>query len=590
MSKYIFEVSWEVANKVGGIYTVLSSKAKYVKKKYGDFYYLIGPYLGAKNESEFHFLKPPEIFETIINSLYTKGIVVYYGEWLIEGRPKTFLIDCSKYLAQVNYLKYELWVKFQIDSLRTHDDYNYPLAWSRAVSDFIEELSKKEEFKYSIFHFHEWLSGFSLLFSLDFPIIKIFMTHATVLGRTLSSLNFDLWERIKEIDSLGKAYEYGVEAKHMVEKRATEKADYFVTVSQIVKEEAENILGRNVDFILPNGFDLSRFPTFEEISNQHRKNKNVILEFLLYLFTPYYRSHCSIENSLIFFTSGRKEIINKGFDVIIKSLGLLNKRLKEESVDKSVFFFFFVPDEIKDINHEILNNLIVYKSLEEYFESIKNEINSKILHSLLHKNHNLTLEHLFSSEAILEIQRILNQIKTLKEAPLSTHILSENNEFIKLFKQEGLLNKEDDKVKVLLYPIYLNPADGFLNLNYYEAINGCHLGVFPSYYEPWGYTPLETLAAGVMTITSDLTGFANYLEEKRLIKRDFPGIWILKRKGKKSEEVIQDLAEIMIEIVKMKRIERIQNKYEAKVLASHFDWEEMIKHYFEMYDKIINKI
>jgi len=168
--------------------------------------------------------------------------------------------------------------------------------------------------------------------------------------------------------------------------------------------------------------------------------------------------------------------------------------------------------------------------------------------------------------------------------------LSENNEFIKLFKQEGLLNKEDDKVKVLLYPIYLNPADGFLNLNYYEAINGCHLGVFPSYYEPWGYTPLETLAAGVMTITSDLTGFANYLEEKRLIKKDFPGIWILKRKGKKSEEVIQDLAEIMIEIVKMKRIERIQNKYEAKVLASHFDWEEMIKHYFEMYDKIINKI
>ncbi|MDT7868274.1 MAG: glycosyltransferase [Candidatus Pacebacteria bacterium] len=590
MSRYIFEVSWEVANKVGGIYTVLSSKAKYIKKRYGDFYFLIGPYLGAKNEAEFHFLKPPENFEPIINDLYAKGVMVYYGEWLIEGRPKVFLIDFSKYLTQVNYLKYELWVKFQIDSLRTGDDYNYPLAWSRAVSDFIEEVSKREEFKYSIFHFHEWLSGFALLFSLDLPIIKIFMTHATVVGRTLSSLNFDIWEKLKEIDPLAKAYEHSIEAKHMVEKRSAEKADYFVTISQVVKEEAEIILGRKVDFILPNGFDLSRFPTFEEISSEHRKNKNIILEFLLYLFTPYFKKHCPVENSLIFFTSGRKEIVNKGFDIIIKALNILNEKMKEENISKNIFFFFFVPDEIKDVNHEILNNLIVYKSLEEYFESIKNEINSKILHSLLHKNYNLTLEHIFSSEELLEIQRILNQIKASGNVPLSTHILSENNEFIKLFREEGLLNKEEDKVKVLLYPIYLSPADGFLNLNYYEAINGCHLGVFPSYYEPWGYTPLESLAAGVMTITSDLTGFANYLEEKRLIKRDFPGIWILRRKGRKNEEAAKDLAQMMMEIVKMKRIERIQNKYEARVLASHFDWEEMVKNYFEMYEKIIKKL
>ena len=590
MSRYIFEVSWEVANKVGGIYTVLSSKAKYIKKRYGDFYFLIGPYLGAKNEAEFHFLKPPENFEPIINDLYAKGVMVYYGEWLIEGRPKVFLIDFSMYLTQVNYLKYELWVKFQIDSLRTGDDYNYPLAWSRAVSDFIEEVSKREEFKYSIFHFHEWLSGFALLFSLDLPIIKIFMTHATVVGRTLSSLNFDIWEKLKEIDPLAKAYEHSIEAKHMVEKRSAEKADYFVTISQVVKEEAEIILGRKVDFILPNGFDLSRFPTFEEISSEHRKNKNIILEFLLYLFTPYFKKHCPVENSLIFFTSGRKEIVNKGFDIIIKALSILNEKMKEENISKNIFFFFFVPDEIKDVNHEILNNLIVYKSLEEYFESIKNEINSKILHSLLHKNYNLTLEHIFSSEELLEIQRILNQIKASENVPLSTHILSENNEFIKLFREEGLLNKEEDKVKVLLYPIYLSPADGFLNLNYYEAINGCHLGVFPSYYEPWGYTPLESLAAGVMTITSDLTGFANYLEEKRLIKRDFPGIWILRRKGRKNEEAAKDLAQMMMEIVKMKRIERIQNKYEARVLASHFDWEEMVKNYFEMYEKIIKKL
>ena len=590
MSKYLFEVSWEVANKVGGIYTVLSSKAKYIKEKYGNNYFLIGPYLGAKTENEFHFLQPPSLFGEIISSLQSKGVMVYYGEWLIEGRPQVFLIDFQKYLSEVNYLKYELWVKFGIDSLRTGDDYNYPLAWSRAVSDFFEELTKREEFKNSLVHFHEWLSGFALLFSLNFPLIKIFMTHATVLGRSLAESNFNFWERLTTLDPLNLAYQYQIEAKHLVEKNSAEKADYFVTVSSVVKDEAEAFLKRKVDFLLPNGFDISRFPTFEEISSQHRKNKQAILEFLLYFFSPYYKHSCPVKNSFIFFTSGRKEIRNKGFDVLLKALGLLNKKLKSENSEKNIFFFIFVPDEIKDVNHEVLNNLMVYRGLEEYLNNLKNEIDARLLHAVIHQKFQVETSDLFSREEILEIQRILNQIKKSDRAPLSTHLLPENNDFVRILTNEGLLNREEDKVKVILYPVYLHSADGFLNLNYYDAINGCHLGVFPSYYEPWGYTPLETLAAGVMAITSDLTGFANYLEEKRLLKRDYPGLWILKRKNRRDEEVIQDLADLMLRIIKMERIERIQNKYEARVLASHFNWQEMIKNYLELYDFIFKKI
>ncbi len=583
MSRYIFEVSWEVANKVGGIYTVISSKAKYVKERYGENYFVIGPYLGAKNESEFHFLNPPEKFQDCLDNLIAKGVIVYYGEWLIEGRPKGFLIDFRKYLFDVNSFKYELWLKYQIDSLRTGQDYDEPLAWSRGIYDFISELVKNEEFKYSIFHFHEWLSGFALLFSSDLPIIKIFTTHATVLGRTLSSNNIHFWENLDKLNPEEEAYKYGVEAKHLVEKASAQKADFFTTISQITKEEAEVILKRKVDFVLPNGLDLSRFLTFEEISAKHRINKSILQEFILYFFSPYFKNQCPIKNSLIFFTSGRKEIVNKGFDVLLQALGLLNKKLKEEKSEVDVYFFFFVPDEIIDVNREVLNNLITYKSLEEFLKNIQGEIFSRILHQIVHQKE-IEIEKIFSLEEKTEIERIIKKISTHNKPPLSTHVLREDNELLKLAYQNNLLNLEEDKVKIIFYPIYLNSADGFLNLNYYDAINGCHLGVFPSYYEPWGYTPLETLGAGVMTITTDMTGFANYLEEKRLITKDNPGIWILRRKNRKNEEVVKDLFQLLYKITKMKRSERIQNKYEARILASHFSWEKLIVNYFDLYE------
>ncbi|MER3406839.1 MAG: hypothetical protein C4278_00180 [Patescibacteria group bacterium] len=583
MSKYLFEISWEVANKIGGIYTVISSKAKYVKNKFGDRYFVIGPYLGAKNEQEFHFLPIPSKFENLVNNLANKGINVYYGEWLIEGRPNGFLIDFRKYLYEVNSLKYDLWIKFQIDSLRTGPDYDEPLCWSKAVSDFIEELLKDNEYKGSIFHFHEWLSGFAILFTLNLPIIKIFTTHATVLGRTLSGNNILFWDNLPNIDPEKEAYRFGVEAKHLVEKNSAKYADYVTTVSKITAEEVEYFLKRKVDFILPNGIVLTRFPTFEEISNLHRKNKSALLEFILYFFSPYYKSSCPIKNSFIFFTSGRKEIINKGFDITILALGELNKKLKKENANFNIYFFIFVPDNFIDINQEILNNLIAYRSLEEYLSNISSEINSRLLHSLIHGK-DLETKEIFSSEELLEIQRILKKLKSSSRAPVSTHIFPPENEFLKLLNQAELKNNEDDVVKVIFYPIYLNPADGFLNLNYYDAINGSHLGIFPSYYEPWGYTPLETLSAGVMTITSDLTGFANYLEEKKLINPNYPGIWILKRKNRPQEDVIKDLVNYLYNIVKMDRSQRIQNKFEARMIASYFDWSKIIENYFHLYD------
>jgi len=583
MSKYIFEISWEVANKVGGIYTVLSNKAKYLKDFYGKNYFVIGPYLGAKSQGDFRILSAPKEFEEIIDNLQKQGIIVYYGEWLVEGFPQGFLIDFQKFLHEINSLKYELWQKFAIDSLRTGKDYDEPIAWSKTVSLFIKELLKKENFQNSIFHFHEWLAGAGLLFVCDIKQKKIFTTHATILGRSLSAAGVNFWSEISTLDPLKLAYDFHIEAKYLVEKNSAKFADIFTTVSNITAFEAECLLKRKVDAVLPNGIDLSKFPTFEEIATQHRKNRNLILEFLLYFFSPYLTRSCPVRNSLIFFLSGRKEIRNKGFDVALLALGKLNQILKEKNININIYVFIFVPDEIIDINHNTMDNLITYKGLENYLDELRDEIKSRLLHSLIHQRP-ISGEKLLNQDEILEIQKILGKIKKEKQIPLSTHIMKSDNEFFQLFNQAGLLNKEEDKVKVIFYPIYLSSTDGFLNLNYYEAINGSHLGIFPSLYEPWGYTPLETLAAGVMAITTDLTGFASYIEEKKLLTKETPGIWIIKRKNKSDEEVIQELTEVLFKITTMERSERIQNKYEARRLASHFDWKELVKNYINLYE------
>jgi glycogen(starch) synthase len=583
MSKYIFEISWEIANKVGGIYTVLSSKAKYLKDFYGKNYFVIGPYLGAKSQGDFRILQTPKEFEEIIDNLQKQGIIVYYGEWLAEGYPQGFLIDFQKFLHEINSIKYELWQKFAIDSLRTGRDYDEPVAWSKAVSLFIKELVKKDEFQNSIFHFHEWLAGASLLLANEIKQKKIFTTHATILGRTLAGSGINFWSEISTLDPLKLAYDFHIEAKYLIEKNSAKFADILTTISSITAFEVECFLKRKVDAILPNGIDLSKFPTFEEISTEHRKNKDLILNFILYFFSPYFQKSCPVKNSLIFFLSGRKEIKNKGFDIAILALGRLNQLLKEKNLNINIYVFVFVPDEIVDINHFILENLITYKGLENYLDELSDEIRSRLLHSLIHQR-SIEGEKLFDQEEFLEIQKILGKIKKEKEIPLSTHIVAENNEFLQLFRKAGLLNKEEDKVKVIFYPIYLSSTDGFLNLNYYDAINGCHLGIFPSFYEPWGYTPLETLAAGVMSITTDLTGFASYIEENKLLTKETPGLWILKRRNKTDEEVIQELTETFFKIATMERAERIQNKYEARRLASHFDWRELVKNYIKLYE------
>ncbi|GIW65964.1 MAG: glycosyl transferase [Candidatus Parcubacteria bacterium] len=583
MDKFLVEVSWEVANQVGGIYTVLKEKSKYINDYFKGNYFVIGPYMPHRSSLEFSKLETPKNFLDIINECKKIGFDVYFGEWLIDSRPKCFLIDFQIYLNNINSLKYELWAKYRIDSLRTGDDYNYPLAWSKAVNVFLKFFSEKFPAIPKILHLHEWLAGSVILFD-KLPFVSIFTTHATSLGRTLSESSFNFWDSLDSTNFNQEATKYGIEAKHMIEVTVAKNADFFTTVSNILALETEFILGRKPDFVLPNGINLDKFPTVEEISFAHKKNRDTIKDFFLYFFSPYYR--LETKNSLIYFISGRQEIRNKGIDIFIRSLVELNKKLKED--DPNIFVLILVPTEVKDIDPVLLNNLNVYRNLEEKIEDLLPEVKSRLIHYFIHKER-IVSQTLFEKEDFLEIQRMVKRLKVNNYYPISTHILPEDNPIINLIKNIGLINLPLNKVKVIYYPTYIRRGDGLINLNYDELVVGSHVGIFPSLYEPWGYTPLETIASGVITITTDLTGFSDYISRYVQFNKDYPGLYILKRKGRRDVDIVEDLSNIMLGIAKLNKNARVENKIEARKIAKLCSWEKLISNYFNLYNIALNK-
>ncbi|KKS18677.1 MAG: Glycogen synthase [Parcubacteria group bacterium GW2011_GWC1_41_7] len=585
MNRFLLEASWEVANKVGGIHTVLKEKAPFIKEKFGDEYLVIGPYVKDTGFQEFNALQLPPLFKEVVEETEKFGIHVFYGEWLVEGRPRGFLIDFNELMMKANMFKYELWDVFKIDSTRTGRDYEEPITWAKATSIFLKHFCQHFTGRKIVIHTHEWLAGSILLFEKfnTLPSVStVFTTHATVLGRSLASAGVNFWETFSSIKPDEEAKRYGVEARHGIEKYAAQYARIFSTVSSPLTIEAHHFLGRKPDAILPNGLDFKRFPTVEEMAHAHRKYRESIREFILFFFSPYFRVETS--NSIQLFISGRPEIKNKGIDVYIKALGRLNKKLGKD--DKNVYAFIFVPGETRDIDHTLAHNLSLYRNIEERIDEMTNELKSRLLHYLVHKKQART-GGLFTKDEFVEFAKMFSSIRHESDIPLSTHIPSPNDPIMKLLRLENLTNAKDDKVKIIYYPSYLSSTDGLLNINYEDAVSGFHLGVFPSFYEPWGYTPLESSASGVLTITTDTTGFADFLQKHTKQSNKNPGIFIIGRKGRTDTATVQLVTDVMQKIVRLNKQDRVENKLEARRLAQSCEWKKLISYYFEMYKKLL---
>jgi len=589
---YLFEACYEVCNKIGGIYTVITSKANLLLKYYGSGYYLIGPYFPGEATLKFKEKPVPRKFENIFSELKKEGIVCHHGSWRIgEKEINTILIDYKKLLKDKK-VKKTIQKEFKINSARwaasEKENTKYrivDLVWAVAVARLLSKIKENEKDKKIVAHFHEWLPGYAIKYLKGTGIATVFTTHATKLARALTSSKKDMYNVLDKVNYEKESEKQGVFVECLSEKIAAKSADVFTTVSEITGVEARKLLGRKPDILTLNGLDFSRFPPLEERMIEHNLNKKKIKEFLQYYFFPYYRFN--LKNTLIYFVCGRYEFRNKGIDILIKSLAKLNETLKKDNFKKNIVIFFWIPLKVVDIKKDLIESRIFYGGIKNFVRENMSAMSNKITYSVVSRR---KLLKVVSKDFLFELRKKMIGFIRKGSPPIVTHnLVNKRDAIVKSLKKFGLNNSAEDKVKVIYYPVYLTGADGLLDLGYYDAMIGCDLGIFPSYYEPWGYTPLESAALNVPAVTTDLAGFGRFLL-KNAAKENKEGIFVLKRDGKRDREVVTKLSDYMYSFAKLAKRPRTERRLKARTLAFLADWEKLIINYIQAHNLALEKI
>jgi len=594
VADYVFEISWEVCNKVGGIYTVLTSKSEQMQAHYAN-YFMVGPYFEQHAKLEFSEETPPDEFKQAFEELRHEGIIFHFGTWDdVKGKPKVILVEFLGMAYQKDSLKGMFWNDYKIDSIKANWDFEEPMLWSYCVGKLIHRIYDTSlHNKKIVAQCHEWLSAFCILYLKTNckSIATVFTTHATVLGRTLSSNGIDLYHTMENIDPMHEAYRFNVEAKFLAEKAAALTTDVFTTVSEITAMEAEKFLSRRPDILTYNGLDIEKFPTFEDISIKHRISREKIREFLTYYYFPYYTF--DLDKNLIFFTIGRYEYHNKGYDLLIRALGKLNAQLKSDTANPhTVTVFFWIPMEQHGLKIEVLENKNYYMHIKNYINANGTDILTRLIYDVISRKEHAE-KGLVTDTFMQNLRKDLIAFERSGNPPFSTHNINEqSNELLVACKQNGLLNGREDMVKIIVEPVYLDGNDGFIDLTYYDAIIGCHLGLFPSYYEPWGYTPLESIALGVPALTTDLSGFGLFVKNHDAHKDDAykDGIYLLERLNKSEDVVVSEFANIMHKFTRFTQQQRIDCKLNAKNFSGLADWKIFVEYYVNAHNMAIQKI
>ncbi len=576
----LFESSWEICNKVGGIYTVITSKIPVLKNLVSE-YCSIGPLFDSLPE-EFTSQQPSSELQSIFDMLSHEGIRCVYGVWDVVGTP-CILIDGRSLFVHANDIKKFLWEQYGVDSLHSAYDFNEPLVWSWAVGKFIDLYQKQAPDKTVLGHFHEWLAAFSVFYldSVSSSVSTVFTTHATMLGRTLCShgkLDYDNFS-VDNPEAL--AREYGVVDKFSTERAGAKFADGFSTVSDITAKECEVFFGVH-PHVTPNGLPINLYPSFEEMSVQHLKYQEKIHEYLLAHFFPY--QSFDLNDTLCFFYGGRYEFLNKGVDIMVDALAQLNDHLKVINSSKTVVMFFLVAVPGTRPKEQLVTER---KNVERIIDSV-HEKNDFFMQRLI-------LDVLLGEEqttpvyppGFVEHLRKIFQVSSSQNPPLCTHEIDElNDPTLHRLHERGLVNNPDDKVKIVFMPAYLDGNDGLVDIPYEEFISGCHLGVFPSFYEPWGYTPLESVALAVPAVTTFTAGFGKHISEKT--SQNHPGLYVLKR-SLSYPSTTQDLFAVFKEFVSLSSKQRSTLRLQAQQLSELADWNVLIKEYQTLYAKVLSK-
>lgn len=260
---FLFETSWEVCNKVGGIHTVISTKALNIVEELGDNYILIGPDVWREEGINPEFISDDSLYRDWRGIAESEGLKIKTGRWNIAGKPIVFLIDFTPYFGQQNEIFARFWETYKLDSISGQWDYIEPALFGYSAGKLIESFTTfHHEHQNIIAQFHEWMTGTGILYLENKApwIATAFTSHATVLGRSIAGNNRPLYGKMKDYNPGQIAREFNVVAKQSLEKLSASVADVFTTVSEITSKECSHFLGKDVDLVTPNGFEDSFVP------------------------------------------------------------------------------------------------------------------------------------------------------------------------------------------------------------------------------------------------------------------------------------------------------------------------------------------
>jgi glycogen synthase len=575
----VFEVSWEVCSQAGGIYTVLRSKAPAAMKRWGDGYWTVGPYREASARIEFEPNRLDGAVGDALVEMRERGVVIHSGRWLINGRPRTLLVDLQSVAGHLEEMKYFLWKDHAISLYGPDDEVDPVVAFGYVVADLLTAIERRAGGRPMLGHFHEWQGGLAaaILKQRQSDVPTVFTTHATLVGRSLSAANIDLYDSLTSIDATEVARAHGIQPRHEIEKACAAAATVFTTVSDITAQEASQFLGRHPDALTPNGLNVERFAAPHEFQVLHQKSKEQIHEFVMGHFFPSY--DFDLSKTLYVFSAGRYEFRNKGFDVYIDSLHELNRRLKAEPTGVTVVAFLITRAAFRGINVETLNRQAMLNELRSNCGLIREEMGRTLFHSVA-MGHLPTTNELLSEDARVRLKRMMHAWKSPMRPMIVTHDLEDDlgDPVLKQLRQRELLNGPDDPVKIVYHPDFITATSPILGLEYDQFVRGCNLGVFPSYYEPWGYTPMECVVRGVPSITSDLSGFGSYLMD-HFADHDAHGMFVARRRRVSYETTVYQVAGWMHALTKMSLRDRIAMRNRVETYAEQFDWNRMSTYY-----------
>ncbi len=530
---YIFEVSWEVCNKIGGIYTVLSTRAKTLQKSHKDKIVFIGPDVWSDATNPY-FIESKTPLSSWQKKAEKEGLRVKVGRWDVPGKPIAILVDFQPLFEQKDELYSKMWEWYQVESLYGYGDYDESCIFAYASALVIESLYKHigGESQKTIAHFNEWTTGMGALYvQKKLPMIgTVFTTHATSIGRSIAGNNLPLYDNLKHYNGDEMSHRLNMVAKHSLEKQAARYVDCFTTVSDITGEECIELLDRKVDVVTPNGFERDFVPksgAFKLQREQARKELALVTEKLT--------GTKPKEDAFFVATGGRYEYKNKGIDLFIDALHRLQDT---KGLKKDVYAFVLVPAHVfeprKDLVARCVGTDKTKKPLEQPY--------------ITHWLHNM------------EQDSVCNQIKWL-----------------------NLNNEKGNKVKIIFVPIYLTGTDPIFKESYYDLLIGMDATVFPSYYEPWGYTPLESIAFSIPTITTSLSGFGVWAQKKSGSSAIEDGVSVIARTDYNQVEVAEEIRKDLAKLVNLNDKEMKQVRENAFALATEADWDHFIQYYTEAY-------